>query len=605
MFEPLHGRKLMLCDVIYQRPSKQSNFKTDYITMVYRDLITGEKNLFTIKNPTYVVYVLKEQYRNFDADNPRHSALLEQCDPHEIRYNDRFRFIAEQSNQMDFLRTHRGSELRELYRYSYIFGADIPIEVYYRYLWKRELDNDLPKRPTRCFLDIEVDTSEWEGADPVPKDGECPINAIAVVDVETMYCCQFLLKEKNNPQIDEFLERMAQGCSQAAIDAAPDDMKPGKNNPLTPREQFHKMFDEYYHNPTWKVFMFEDEVELIRQCFNYIHSIKRDFCGIFNMDFDIPYIEHRLENLGVDPKSIFCHPDFPEQTYYYNRDSHQFDFEKRRSFCECSAYTHFMDVMYLYVGSRRSRGAVREINLNAIAEHELGDTKLDYSEVTSIKWFSRTDYILFILYGMKDSLLLGALDNRTRDLETFYNSCLTSLCQYKDGLKQTISMRSDFYEGFLEEYEILGHSCAPDEDEYTLSESDEDWGDCYDDDDEDGDKKYDGGFVATPLNNAANGLNMYGVPSRWMFGLTADEDFSGMYPTNMCAYNMFAVCMYGKLYIDNATNRLHYSEDAGTEFSDDVIGDNYQHFAHKWLDIPSFEELNDIVTSEMGLRKVG
>lgn len=604
MFEPLYGRKLMLSNVIYQRPSKQSNYKTDYINIVYRDLITGEKSLFTIKNPTYVVYVLKEQYRNFDADNPRHSAPIEHCDPYEIRYNDRFRFIAEQSNQMDFLMTHRGKELLELYRYSYVFGADIPIEVYYRYLWKQEMDNDLPKRPTRCFLDIEVDTSEWEGVDPVPQNGECPVNAIAVVDIETNTCYQFLLKEKNNPQIDEFLERMNQKYSEGKVVSS--DVKPyGIKNPLTPKEQFHEMFDEYYKNPIWKVFMFEDELELIRQCFNCIHAIKRDFCGIFNMDFDMPYLSYRCINLGVDPKEIFCHPDFPEQTFYYNRDTHQFDFEKRRSYCECSSYTYFVDVRYLYVGSRRSRGAVRETNLNAIAEHELGETKLDYSEVSNMKWFSRTDYLLFVLYSAKDSLLLGALDNRTRDLETFYNSSLNSLCQYKDTLKQTVSMRSDFYEGFLEEDEILGHSCGVEEGEYDLTESDEDWGDVYDESDDDEDKKYDGGFVASPLNNAANGLNMYGIPSRWVFGITADEDFSGMYPTNMCAFNIFAVCMYGKLYIDNAADRLHYSEDAGTEFNDDVTGDNYQHFAHKWLDIPDFEELNEIVAEEMNLRKEG
>lgn len=605
MFEPLHGRQLMLCNVIYQRPSKQSNYKTDYITMVYRDLITGKKELFTIKNPTYVVYVLREQYRNFDADNPRHSVPIEQCDPYEIPYNDRFRFIAEQSNQMDFLRTHRGNELRELYRYSYIFGADIPIEVYYRYLWSIEMGNDRQKRPDMCFLDIEVDTIDWEGVDPVPQNGECPINAIAVVDAETWDCYQFLLKEKNNPQIDEFLERMKQTDSPELLERYQTCEEYGIHNPLTPRTQFHKMFDENYHTPTWKVFMFEDEVELIRQCFNYIHTIKRDFCGIFNMDFDMPYIFFRLQNLGVDPKTIFCHPDFPEPSFYYNRDSHQFDFERRRSYCECTSYTYFIDTRYLYIGSRRSRGAVRQTNLDSIAEKELGEGKVEYSNVTSMKNFSRTDYLLFVLYGAKDSLLLGALDERTRDIETFYNSCLNSYCQYKDGLKQTVSMRSDFYVGFMEEKEILGHSCGVDEDEYTLSESDEDWGDCYDDDDEDGDKKYDGGFVATPLNNAANGLNLYGTPSMWLFGITADEDFSGMYPTNMCAYNIFAVCMYGKLYIDNASHRLHYSEDAGTEFSDDVIGDNYQHFAHKWLDIPDFDELNEIVTRELGIRKVG
>ena len=46
-FSKLKGRDLLLCDMIYQRGSKQTNWK-DYLTVVYRDLVknTKEKMIF-------------------------------------------------------------------------------------------------------------------------------------------------------------------------------------------------------------------------------------------------------------------------------------------------------------------------------------------------------------------------------------------------------------------------------------------------------------------------------------------------------------------------------------------------------------------------------
>ena len=43
----LRGRQLMLCDVIYQRGSKKTDWK-DYLNIVDRDRITGKKEICTI-----------------------------------------------------------------------------------------------------------------------------------------------------------------------------------------------------------------------------------------------------------------------------------------------------------------------------------------------------------------------------------------------------------------------------------------------------------------------------------------------------------------------------------------------------------------------------
>ena len=43
----LRGRQLMLCDVIYQCCSKKNDWK-DYLNIVYRDMVTGKKDIYTI-----------------------------------------------------------------------------------------------------------------------------------------------------------------------------------------------------------------------------------------------------------------------------------------------------------------------------------------------------------------------------------------------------------------------------------------------------------------------------------------------------------------------------------------------------------------------------
>ena len=60
---------------------------------------------------------------------------------------------------------------------------------------------------------------------------------------------------------------------------------------------------------------------------------------------------------------------------------------------------------------------------------------------------------------------------------------------------------------------------------------DEDGEPIYQDEDEnDGESTFEGAINGSPLLNLANGLDMYGLPSKFLYGLTIDQDFSSMYP---------------------------------------------------------------------------
>lgn len=63
---------------------------------------------------------------------------------------------------------------------------------------------------------------------------------------------------------------------------------------------------------TFLVEIHDDEVALLRSLFKELHKRKPDFLAIWNINFDIPKIISRLNDLGVDPAEILCDPDIPE-----------------------------------------------------------------------------------------------------------------------------------------------------------------------------------------------------------------------------------------------------------------------------------------------------
>ena len=84
-FSKLKNRNLMLLDVIYQQPSKLSNWK-DYITIVYRDVVTDKKETLTIEEPTIDLYTVKPEYRTFKK--PRHFLPIQYLDKKTVKYKN-------------------------------------------------------------------------------------------------------------------------------------------------------------------------------------------------------------------------------------------------------------------------------------------------------------------------------------------------------------------------------------------------------------------------------------------------------------------------------------------------------------------------------------
>ena len=92
-FTKLKGRDLMLCDVIYQRASKQTQW-SDYINIIYRDLKTMKKEKMVIKDPTIELYTVKPEYRTFKK--PRQFIETDKTTAKTVKYRDVYFEIAKE-----------------------------------------------------------------------------------------------------------------------------------------------------------------------------------------------------------------------------------------------------------------------------------------------------------------------------------------------------------------------------------------------------------------------------------------------------------------------------------------------------------------------------
>lgn len=500
-FSKLKGRKLMLCDIIYQGPTKQSDWH-DYIVASYRDLITNKKELFYIEDPTIKIYVVKPQYRKFKK--PRHFMKKKYLDEVEVKYKNVLREIAKIAGPqyVEYYESHTTkTERKNLLKYPYVLGADVDIETYYREIWNRECNEEGKKPVTKSYFDIEVDQIHYTGK--IAKNGECPINAISYVDGEGLCVYEFLLRNPENPLIEKFEKNIHQFY-----------------------DDLHNYFDEFYGRLDYKIYMFDNEVEMIRQFFNLVHSLNRDFIEGWNIfGFDINYIIERIKELGYEPQDFLCNKHFPQQRYYFREDTRTFEIARKNSYFNVADSTHYVDMMINYAALRKSQGAVKRVNLGYIAKKELKDTKLDYSDAGNIRTLPYNDYYRFVLYSIKDSLLLYGIDRKVHDTENLYLTVDTNCVPYKDAMKQTVVFRALMYKHLTELDYALGHNCNFDTN--TNGKYDEN-GERIGDE-EDDDETFEGAINGDPMLNMANGKMLYGVPSMFLYGITIDFDFSAEY----------------------------------------------------------------------------
>lgn len=539
-------------NMIYNRGT---GYGKDDLTIVYKDLASGQKRVEILERPMIEVWIVKPEFRNYDY--VRNFMETSKCYPLTVHYATRFHEIAKELNL---------PSAEDAKQCPYVFGADTTIEHYYMKQFEYEYHTDKPKNLSLGYFDIENDTIN---IDTFPEYGETPINCVTYIDDESQECYTLILAKSNiklpavshpkHPELKDLDENYKEKVSWLK-DHIPDFV-----------QMCHEMFDEYYGEMNYNILLFDDEIKLIQSFWKIIHATDNDFVLAWNLPYDMQNMMMRPMRLDEDVNEIIPDPRLGDgRKVYFYEDKNPVVHKKRH---RCISYTipSFVDQMVFYAGIRSGRGKLPSHKLNFVAQRELGDTKLDYSESGDIRRFPYQDPVKFWLYNIKDTLLLVGIERKTKDMDTIYSRMYSSMILPEDSFtttKMVLGALDSFV--FKEESPVVlganknkfaqnrnakqidyNQALSPywdSDDNIDISlEPDSD-----EDEEEDEEReKYDGAFVMNTLHMSPTGYELLGKPSKWIHRYVGDEDITSEYPSAIIVWNISNETLIGRVFLDN------------------------------------------------------
>lgn len=567
------GADVTLLNNFYIYPKKDdSTGKWDKgsMSLVYKDNITGRKYVEEIENPDYEFYFLKDEYSDLD-----YNELFidkEKVDLVKAPFNDLLRVIAEKTNNMDYykenIRLGNRAANRRLHTHPRVFASDNNIEDHYRFRFSNLYSNKTISL-SKLYFDIEADTINMKGDFPEP--GECPVNAVTMVDEANNKVYTLLLRNPNNPLIEEF-ER---SLSPELFDELKSFVKEKCGGW---KQEIRYGLDKL----DYEILFYDEEINLIIDLFNYINVTKPDFVLAWNMAFDIPYLIARIQVLGYNPEDIVCHKDFKHKVCKYIIDErNKNEMAERGDEARISSYSVYIDQMIQFASRRKGQGAFQSFSLDYIGGVVAKVKKLDYSHITtSIAELPYKDFKVFVFYNIMDTIVQKCVEVKVGDIDYIFNKCLMNNTRYSKGHRQTIYLVNRGLKEFFKDGYVLGNNCNKDNEKPT--------------------EKFPGAFVADPIK-----LSDY--PKQKIFGKAInilknvdDFDYKSLYPSEMREFNIAPNTQIGKIIIEqqvrkneNPFNNKYFTR-AGY-FLEDFHSGVFIEFAHRWLNLATYAEIHNEV----------
>jgi len=568
----MDGKNLMILNIYYDRGSYDPRSTDDVLDIIYKDMDTGQKFVETIKNPEFEVWVLKPEFRTFSHIKDYEDRS--RCVKVKVHYKSRFKELS------DLMKI----PLDKIKFSPYIFQADMDICHFYIMHFGIEYGNDIPKKLSCGFLDIENDIINVKG---FPEPGEAPINAVSYLDADTMQMYTLVLTTDNVPIVStehrkyEFYETL-----RSRFRTQMNEFEHNLDDVVT---ELHGKFDERYGEINYQILTFDTEINLIVALFKIIEACDNDYIQIWNSPYDMQNLIERPKALGYDPNTIIVHKAFGRRGVYFHED-HNALVQKRKHICNTYTKYTVLDQMVIYAGIRSGRGKLPSVKLNAVAKAELKDEKLDYSEYGNIRMFPYYDFRKFIIYNIKDVLLQFGIHKKTNDISSIYATihldCVTPNEIFTSTAVVCNSLRKYAY---LNENQVMGSNrnrLYPVNDQEDIPEPDIGGNENIDDDDdveEDDDDgvdiediettpvieavaapttpgrkpkkkkkdKFQGAYVMSPVHMTPSGYEILGTPSKYVHKHVIDEDIGAEYPTAMCIMNSCNETLVGKVFLDN------------------------------------------------------
>lgn len=566
------GSDLSILNAYYQYASKNPDtgkYEKDYMVISYKDNITQQKKHEIIYEPTYLFYQANEDvslmYNNLYIDKGK-------VHPIECKYSELEKTIAELTGNLDFfyenIRAGNRRGNRALHKIPSIFNSDSNIEDHYRYRFAIDYKNEVYP-VDKAYFDIEVDTKYMAG--DFPELGECPINAVSYVDDKTHSINVFLLRNENNPLIQEFEDnfkdsavarKLFEELQQFIIENAGGQEKAAKFDLLD--LNFNFMF-------------FDDEIELLKALFSVINHNSPDFMLAWNMAFDIPYIIERCYALGVDPALILSSQDYEvKYARYYIDELHKNDYELRGDYYSIAADTVYIDQLVQFASRRKGQAAFPNFKLDTAADiiTKGAVRKLDYSHITTnLTDLPYLNYKIFVFYNIMDTIAQKCIEKTVEDVDYIYMTALNNDTRYSKCHRQTVYLANRARKYFYSMGYILGNNCNTGE---SVS--------------------YMGALVGDPTHNSDYAKVKENGQVYNLVDNSDDFDFKSLYPSTTRENNMAPDTIIGKIFIDNPVHKLEnpYHEemyDRGGQYIEDLVTGNALEFGRRWLQLATFKEL--------------
>ena len=544
------------------RVSENGN-KYNTLLIFYRDENGNKKTLF-YDRPTYDYYILKDK-NSFEATHPPLYIDINKLEKHTVYYDNLYRDIAENTGALSFydkVKFNYGINsfnMNNLLKHPLLYNADMALEDFYIAKFYKEFEPDKAYKLQKCYFDIENDIYRFQGF-PDPKTAPCPICLITLIDETRKTSHTFILRNKNNPQINEF-----------------------ENNVSDFKEYMHKKINELDKlDLNFEFYFYDKETDLIVSFFKKVHEIDPDYIGGWNISFDCQTLINRLKNLyqkekiknyfNQVPNDICDNKYLVQETTtgktlyitpraYYAEGAGKIG--KRIDSFSILDGCNWTDQMLTYAAIHAPEGKPDSYSLDNISNIVLGKEKLPFENGETIRNQLYRNFRRFVEYNIRDVLLLLEIEDNKKDLDTvqqlsnitftrkekvFKKSIALTNYINKYALERNLAMRTNKNMDYGEESSFYDANFS---NKKELTEFDKRYLQLFNR------KDKNGAYVADPNLNDEVGKEIFKkVFSKFLFEYVCDEDFSSLYPSIIRAFNLDSLNIVGKFYlIDDEANK--------------------------------------------------
>lgn len=403
----------------YIKVGERGSERDAYVAFL-KSVEDGHQELKIIENPEVAVYVTKPQFRT--------NTIKKECE--DKSKCDLYRTTLLRMNDTLYNAINNPGRFRPIYGYiqpkkllsnPYVYGADIDYGVRLKFAYNKANGNRNPKSYNVGHLDIETDVN-----------GSNQIILITFMNGDGRTYVGILKEFYKDHTFDEAIALWKKTEREFRSK-----LEPKKVGPM-----YDKMPAIDLH-----LQLFDKELDLIKWVFDRIHECKPDFCTIWNIAYDIPYILERLQFRGADPCDVMCHPDVPKQWRYCQfhldkgkKDSHITDLW---SWLHCTDYTCFIDAMCLYGRLRKAKGRDSSYKLNDIGAKEIGAGKLEFGDGEGHSSMQENHPVEYTVYNIVDVLILRVMEEKNKDV--FNMVMLSDVSTLDEFHHESVKLKNSFY----------------------------------------------------------------------------------------------------------------------------------------------------------------